>query len=63
MESTWPSADLMLAGVGAGAGKKVARHVRKRLGGNRYISAIFRDAARLDHDVRVAILECLTRSS
>ena len=59
MNSTWAPADLVLAALRAGVGKKVVRQVREQERGVRYIDDIGRDAQRLRKDARVRVLECL----
>ena len=59
MDSTWPEADLIVAAMRAGVGKKVVRSVRKRWRGDRYIDRIRRDAKRLQQDVRAEVRTCL----
>ena len=63
MRSTWPPADLMVAGLAAGVGKKVAKRIRRRMSGRRYVSAILRDARRLDEKSRLRVVDCLVGES
>ena len=59
MNSTWAPADLIVAALKAGVGKKVVRQVRERNQGVRYIDDIGRDAQRLRKDARAPVLKCL----
>ena len=59
MESTWPPADLIVAALKAGVGKKVVREIGDRSGSVSYFENIARDARRLPKRTRARVLKCL----
>ena len=59
LRSPWPPADLVIAALEVGVGKRVLKRVRKRLSGSRYLQRIRKDSKRLDDDLRERVLACL----
>ena len=59
LHSSWPPADLIIAALEADVGKQVAKRVRKRLSGSRYLERIGKDTRRLDDELRRRVLVCL----
>ena len=62
MRSSWPPADLFVAAMNAGVEDKVAKRVRTRFRGRRYLESISKDAHRLEKEQQRRILKCVTGS-
>ena len=63
LHSSWPPADLIISALEADVGKRVAKRVRKRLAGSRYLERIGKDARRLDDELRRRVLACIPDSA
>lgn len=59
LHSSWPPADLIIAAIEADVGGHVAKSLRKRYSGSRYLERISRDAQRLDDELCHRVLSCL----
>jgi len=55
LRSSWPPADLLLAGLKAGIGDKILRRVSRSYVGNQYISAIEQDSYRLPPSIQTRL--------
>jgi hypothetical protein len=55
LRSSWPPADLLLAGLKAGIGDKILRRVSRSYVGNQYISAIEQDSYRFPPSIQTRL--------
>ena len=60
MRSSWPPADLIIAGMDAGVEDRIAKRVRASLFGGRYLAEIERDTGRLDEAQGQRIRKCVS---
>jgi hypothetical protein len=61
LRSSWPPANLVLAGVAAGVDQKLLKRVSKSYRGEAYLAAIAKDASRLPPRERKFALNALMR--